>query len=163
MNRNHKWILAIIPLISFLAIESSYAQSFYKWTDDKGATHYTQTPPPKKATPKTVQKILVNTHTPQDSTNAIKSLNDQSTKNLKTTADEEAATDKAKLNTAAENERRNKNSTVCQQIKTNQALLQTGQRTHTMDINGNRSYLTEEQKAAQINQQATQLNNDCPQ
>lgn len=158
MNRNNKWILVAIPLISLIAIESTYAQSFYKWTDDKGATHYTQTPPPQKI----VKKVAVSTHIPEDSTNEIKSLNDQSNKSLKTTTDEETAAAKAKQNAAADVERRNKNSAACKQIKANQALLQTGQRIRTMDAKGERSYLTEDQKAAQISQQTAQIKNDCP-
>lgn len=162
MKRKTKWILVAIPLISIFTIESSNAQSFYKWTDEKGATHYTQTPPPQQNTKKTVQKVVISTHIPQDSANAIKNLNDQSQKNLKATADDEAAADKAKINSAADTERRNKNSEVCKQIKANQALLKSGQRIRMLDNTGNRSYLTEEQRAAQINQQTVQIKNDCP-
>lgn len=159
MNRNKKWILAVIPFAAVLITTTSYGQPYYKWVDDKGATHYTQTPPPQKA----AQKVTVSTHTPEDSANEIKNLNDQASKNLKATTEEEAAASKTKLNAAADTERRNKNSATCQHVKANQALLQTGQRIHTFDAKGERSYLTEEQKSAQIKQQATQIKNDCPQ
>ncbi len=159
MNRNSKWILAVIPFISFIAIESSHAQPFYKWTDEKGATHYTQTPPPQK----TAQKVAISTHVPQDSATEIKSLNDQASKSLKLSTDQEKAAEIAKNNATADADRRKKNGAACQQIKANLALLQSGQRLRTLDGNGERTYLTEDQKASQVKQQATQIKNDCPQ
>jgi hypothetical protein len=158
MKRNYKWILATITFISYFAIEAAYAQPFYKWVDDKGATHYTQTPPPQQA----VKKVSINTHIPQDSANEIKGLNDQSNKLLKATTDQEKAAEIEKKNTSADTERRNKNSVACKQIKSNLALLQSGQRLRTMDSKGERSYLTEDQKATQINQETAQIKNDCP-
>lgn len=154
---HHKWILAAIPLISVLAVGSSYAQSFYKWTDDQGATHYTQTSPPKK----TVKKVTISTHIPQDSADEIKKLDDQSNKNLKTTADEEAAA-KAKADAASDAERRKKNSAACQQLRNSQAQLQSGQRLRSVDANGQSTYLTEAQKSQKIIDQSIQMKNDCP-
>ena len=159
MQRNKKWILAVIPCVVILMTTNSYAQSFYKWTDEQGATHYTQTPPPEKF----IKKIAISTHVPEDSAKEIKSLKDQSSQNLKVADAGEKQADQDKVKAAAEAERRNKNSKLCEQLKNNQALLQTGQRIHTADAKGERSYLTEEQKAAQIKQQATQIKNDCPQ
>ncbi len=58
-NINHATTLPILLacLGSALLINSASAQTFYKWVDKAGSTHYTQTPPPgnlaKKA--KTVQ------------------------------------------------------------------------------------------------------------
>jgi len=158
MNRNHKWILAAIPLMALISIQVSHAQPFYKWVDEKGATHYTQTPPPQKA----VKKVAVTTLVPADSTTAIKNLEAQKSKNLEAVAADEKTVENNKVKAAADAARREKNSAACQQIKSNLALLQSGQRIRTMDVNGERSYLTEDQKAAQIRQQTTQIKNDCP-
>jgi glucan-binding YG repeat protein len=162
MNRNNKWILAAIPFISLLMIDASYAQAFYKWVDDKGATHYTQTPPPQKSAQKAVEKIAVSKRIPQDSAKEIKSLDEQAQKNLNATTEQEKAADTAKETAKAEAERRNRNSVACEQLKTNQAQLQSGQRLRSVDANGQRTYLTEDQKAAQMTQIAAQIKSDCP-
>lgn len=159
MKRNNNWILAAIPFFSLLAMNGSYAESFYKWTDDKGATHYTQTPPPQKA----VKKIAISRHAPQDSANEIKKLNEQSTANLKATATHEELAEQKRLKVAADAERRNKNSAICEQLKNSQAQLQSGQRLRTVDASGQRVYMTEDQKGAQLIQQSDQIKSECPQ
>ncbi len=159
MNRNHKWILAAIPLMGLLATQGSYAQSaFYKWVDEKGATHYTQTPPPQKV----VKKIVITTLAPADSEKEIKNLNSQLDKNLKAVAADEKTAEESKAKAAADAARRNKNSKACEQLKNSQATLQSGQRLRTSDAKGERSYMTEEQKTALMNQQAAQIQKDCP-
>ncbi|OTG67706.1 hypothetical protein B9T28_01875 [Acinetobacter silvestris] len=35
--------------IATLSSSQSFAKQYYKWTDSKGSTHYTNTPPPKNA------------------------------------------------------------------------------------------------------------------
>jgi len=158
MNLKRKWTLLAIPLLSALISQTSFAQNFYKWVDEKGATHYTQTPPPQQP----IKKVAVNPRLPADSANAIKNLNDQTKKDLKDTTNNEIAAEKTKQNATADIDRRNKNSAACDQIKANLALIQSGQRIRTLDANGERTYLTEEQKAAQIKEQTAQIKNNCP-
>lgn len=157
MHRNRKWIFAMLPLISLITLESSYSQPFYKWVDDKGVMQYTQTPPPH------VRKIAANAQPSQDSAYEIKNRNERSRKSLKISLDEEQAAENARKNSEAEAENRNKNSAVCQQLRLNLAQLKSGQRFRTLDGNGDRSFLSEEQKAAQIKQQTLQIQNYCPQ
>ena len=56
-NQLLKWSVLMAVLGSAVLINSASADTFYKWVDKSGSTHYTQTPPPrnlaKKA--KTVQ------------------------------------------------------------------------------------------------------------
>ncbi|HEY4714850.1 MAG TPA: DUF4124 domain-containing protein [Aquirhabdus sp.] len=159
MHRNRKWILATIPLISLIAIGSSYGQAFYKWVDGNGVTQYTQTPPPQRHV---VDNISASTQAPQGSAPDIKRRNDHSKKNPKKSFAEEQAAESARKNTEADADSRNKNAAVCQQLKLNLSQLKSGQRFRTMDINGDRSYLSEEQKEAQIKQQTAQIENYCP-
>jgi hypothetical protein len=35
-----------LALLSFVAASAAHAGEVYKWTDDKGVVHYTETPPP---------------------------------------------------------------------------------------------------------------------
>lgn len=159
MMRNQKWIFAVIPLLALFVAQASFAQSFYKWVDEKGATHYTQNPPPQKA----VKKVAVTTLTPADSAKDIKALAAQSDKSLKVAAADEKTAEENKAKAVADAARRNKNSKACEQLKNSQAALQSGQRLRTTDAKGERSYVTEEQKAALMKQQSVQIKSDCPQ
>lgn len=158
MHLNRKWIFAAIPLISLIAIESSYAQAFYKWTDEHGVMQYTQTPPPQRA----VKKVVESTQSSQDSAHDQKIRNDHAKKSLKMSSAEEQAAESAKKNVAAEADLRNKNGAACQQLKLNLSQLKSGQRFRTLDVNGTVNYLSEEQKAAQIKQQTAQIQYYCP-
>ncbi len=155
----NKWITPLIPTVVLLAsIGASYAQPFYKWTDEQGSTHYTQTPPPQKAT----KKLDINTRVPTDSATEIKKLSEQSLVNQKVVAADEKVSAKLKADSVADAERRQKNSAACVQLKAALTQLQSGQRLRTYGADGERVYLTEEQKASQIQQQTAQIQNDCP-
>ncbi len=158
MTHLNKWILTALSPMLLVVVQSSHASPFYKWVDEKGATHYTQTPPPQKE----AKKVDINTHLPADSTTAIKNLNTQSKANLKADAEADKAADKKKEDTAADAARRAKNTAACQQIKASVSQLQSGRRLYDTDAKGERSYLTEDQKAAQIQQANTQIQKDCP-
>lgn len=159
MRRNRKWILVTIPFISLIAIESSYGQAFYKWVDGNGVMQYTQTPPPPQHV---LNKVAASTPAQQDRMLEIKKRNEQSRKSQNLSTAEEQAAESARKNAEADADFRNRNRAECQQLKLNLAQLKSGQRFRTIDGNGDRSYLTEEQKAAQIKQQTAQIQNYCP-
>jgi len=158
MTHLNKWILTALSPILLVYLQSSHASPFYKWVDEKGSTHYTQTPPPQKE----VKTVDINTHIPADSASAIKNLNAQSKAGLKDDEAVEKATDKKKEDAAADAARRAKNSAECQQLKASVAQLQSGRRLYGTDAKGERSYLTEDQKATQMQQANTQIQKDCP-
>lgn len=49
IKQNHLSIMMSLVLLSSVAFTTHtlYAQSYYKWIDAQGSTHYTRTPPPK--------------------------------------------------------------------------------------------------------------------
>lgn len=51
IKQNHLLIMMSLVLLSSVAFTTNtlYAQSYYKWIDAQGSTHYTKTPPPKGA------------------------------------------------------------------------------------------------------------------
>ena len=49
MHRNIKSTLLTILPVLMIALQTSHAQPFFKWIDENGATHYTQTPPQQKS------------------------------------------------------------------------------------------------------------------
>jgi hypothetical protein len=158
MTFTDKWIFTTLALIPLALGQMSHATPFYKWVDEQGATHYTQTPPPQKQ----VRKIDINAHVPSDSASAIKNLNTQTKADLKADIANEKTADKAKIAAATDAARREKNAPQCKQLKTNRALLQSGRRLRESDAKGESSYLTEPQKATQIEQANTQLQKNCP-
>jgi hypothetical protein len=158
MTFTHKWILTTLALIPFAVGQMSHATPFYKWVDEQGATHYTQTPPPQKV----VKKVVVSAHIPADSANTIKNLNTLTKTDVKENDDAEKAADKAKSTATAEAERRAKNAPQCQQLRASLTQLQSGKRLHESDAKGERSYVTEAQKATQIQQANTQIQKECP-
>jgi len=147
-----KWILTTLAFIPFVIGQVSHATPYYKWVDEQGATHYTQT----------AKQVDINTQIPSDSATAIKNLNTQTKNDLKADDAAEKLADKAKADSAAEAARKNKNAPQCQQLRASLALLQTGRRVHENDANGERSYLTEDQKATQIQQTTDQIQKNCP-
>ncbi|GAC1369747.1 MAG: hypothetical protein NVS3B3_03750 [Aquirhabdus sp.] len=160
MYRDSKWILATIPLIYLITIESSYGQAFYKWIDGNGVMQYTQTPPPHQHD---VDKVVASTQPTQDHTNQLKKRNDPVKIAAKMSSADEQAAESARKNAEAEADTRKKNAAVCQQLRLNLTQLKSGQHFRTIDPNGDVRYLSEEQKAAQIKQQTAQIQNNCPQ
>jgi hypothetical protein len=158
MNYNNKWILTVLSLTLFSFGQMSHAAPFYKWVDEKGATHYTQTPPPQKS----AKKININTLAPSDSADASKNLSAITKSDLKDDSDLEQANDKAKIKASADAARRAKNAPQCQQLRASLAQLQSGRRLYGSDAKGERSYITDDQKASQIQQANTQIQKDCP-
>ena len=154
----HKWVLSALTLIPFAVGQMSHATPFYKWIDEQGATHYTQTPPPQKI----AKKVVVSAHIPSDSATAIKKLDTVTKTDLKEDAADEKAADKAKTTATAEAARRAKNAPQCQQLRASLTELQSGKRLRESDAKGERSYVTEAQKATKIQQANTQITKDCP-
>ena len=149
-------IFALLPL---LAIQTSHAEHFYKWVDEAGATHYTQTPPPQK---KATTTVKVSTKLPADSEAAAKNLTALSAENTKATSEAEKTAAKDQAAAAADAERRKANTAGCAQAQASVAQLQSGQRIRSQDANGERTYLTDEQKATRIQQEQTHIKQNCP-
>ena len=123
------------------------AQQFYKWKDEKGATHYTQTPPPARNSQTLSIKARATTAAPTTPPLATTATKPEATKDAATKAPAQA---KQKLSAEA-----------CQQIKSNLELLQSGRRLYQNDTGGERSYLTEAQKAVQIQTYSQNLAQGC--
>ena len=124
-----------------------HAQQFYKWKDAKGATHYTQTPPPARSSQTLSIKARAATATPPTPPVAATTAKAEPSKDAATKA---PAPPKQKLT-----------AETCQQIKNNLELLQSGRRLYQNDAGGERSYITEAQKATQIQTYSQNLAVGC--
>lgn len=129
------------------------SEAFYKWVDDKGVTHYSQSPPDESGKIKT-QTINVSTHTPRGADEAISNLEKQRAEKEKAKTESKEGVkktgEKTKVDTSkAPNEYKEK----CTQLKQNLALLtEKGGRVSVKDGKGDVHKLTEEEVAKQLDE-----------
>ncbi len=148
MSGYHRIIkLGLLLGLATASFNLAQAQQFYKWQDEKGATHYSQTPPPARYS---------------------KALSIKERPAAPTTAAVPAATDNAKP--AAPTAKPTKpaapavqklSAEACKDLKSNLDLLQSGRRLYQNDSGGERSYLTEAQKSAQIQTYTQNIAQGC--
>ena len=140
--------VALLLGLATAAVTSTQAQQFYKWKDEKGATHYTQTPPPARNSQVLSIKARAATATPSTAT-AVNTATTTPTSTSKL-ADKPVTPTAPKLSAQA-----------CKDLKSNLDLLQSGRRLYENDTGGERSYLTEAQKAVQIQASMQNIAQGC--
>lgn len=141
--------LTLSLLISATALMTTTvnAQQVYKWKDDKGALHYTQTPPPARYA-KSVN--IKERPAPVVNTAKTATLASNTTANVDSKATAPATKPAPKLSAES-----------CKAMQDNLALLQTGQRLYEKDAGGERAYMTEERRASQIQTYQQNIANGC--
>ena len=140
--------IGLLISITTLLATTIQAQQVYKWKDEKGRLHYTQTPPPARY----AQAVNIKERpTPVPATNGQKSAAAGTTAtntDNKATASKPAPAPKL-------------SASDCKAMQDNLALLQTGRRLYENDAGGERAYMTEERKAQQIQVYQQNLKNGC--
>ncbi|XID74249.1 DUF4124 domain-containing protein [Alkanindiges sp. WGS2144] len=138
-------MLLVLAAVSAGAVQ---AQPIYKWKDAKGATHYSQTPPPA--------------HQAQALNIKARATPPSPAPGAPTPTDNKSTTDPTTPNTASAKPAPQKLSPeACQQLKANLELLQSGRRLFESDAGGERAYLTEEQKDVRIQSYSQNLAQGC--
>jgi sugar lactone lactonase YvrE len=149
-NKNiHVAISMVFGVASLLLAANVHAQQVYKWQDEKGAIHYTQSPPNTK----NAVRMDIKTRTP---TAPAASTTTDSKASSATTTDQAATANKAAKNTPAKLKAED-----CAFLKTNLETLQSGRRLYESDDKGERAYLTEEQKAERIQVHTKNIKDGC--
>ena len=136
----------LISITSLLAT-TTQAQQVYKWKDEKGRLHYTQTPPPARY----AQAVNIKEGpAPAPAVNGQKAAAGTTATNTdnKATASKPAPAPKL-------------SASDCKAMQDNLALLQTGQRLYEKDAGGERAYMTEERRASQIQTYQQNIANGC--
>lgn len=154
-------------LIGFSALLSlPAAAEIYKWTDESGATHYTETPPPSSA--KSQGTVKVRTKLPDGAAEA-QAARDQAQSKAKSEKAEKD-TDKTKgkdkdkdTKTAAGPTSGNaeKNKEVCAQLRGNLETIGQHGRVRMKDDKGEVRFLTEEEKQGQADFTRKQIDLYC--
>ncbi len=140
-----------------LALALPAAADMYKWVDDKGVTHYSETPPPEGTKSK---KLDLPTATPsgdtrpetaQDWKNRELELRKQRLKKESAEAKEKEQSDK----TAADRKR------LCITAQNKLDILQGGGGIYHMNERGERVFLSDDERAAEISKWRVILKGSC--
>ena len=147
--------LITISFLSAFALNAGAGEDFYKWVDDKGVTHYSQSPP--ETTGKSaIQTINVRTRIPHDSAQAIADLEKKRAALLKSKEDGEKK--KGDDKTAATEKSLNKEK--CPQWKQDVEVLQKANVSEN-DGKGNVKVMSEEDKKKRLEQTLKYIKDNC--
>lgn len=150
---NNKLIkLSLFSVLMSMSSLNQAAESFYKWVDERGVTHYSQNPPEEtsKVKPETVN---VSTYVPRGADDAVKKSEQQRTEKidtLKTNKNgKEGVTktgDNAKKTDISKVKADYKEKCAAQQ-KNQEALTSRGDNVRITDANGEQRKMTSEELA----------------
>ena len=133
-----KRLLPALVILTVCPLQHSLAMA-YKWVDEDGNTHYTQTPPPGGTPSEAINRPLPKVDT-KAAQSEIKSLTERANK-LQAERDEKAEQRRQQL--AQEAER----ATLCQQARTSQASYERP-RVNEVMADGSRRAMGEEERQA---------------
>lgn len=139
--------IGLLISITTLLATTTQAQQVYKWKDEKGRLHYTQTPPPARY----AQAVNIKERpTSAPAVNGQKAAAGTTATNTDNKAPANASKPAPKLS-----------ASDCKAMQDNLALLQTGRRLYENDAGGERAYMTEERRAQQIQTYQQNIANGC--
>ena len=144
-NNMHNFRTLTLVTLLFGLSGLSLASTMYKWVDANGGVHYSQTPPKGKYTVinSQTQQIVASNQTSQaDATNSKPTATSQPT-------------------TQANNAPVRLSTSDCSTLGQTLATLQSGQRVYESDANGQRAYVTDDQRAQQIQQYQQEMSSAC--
>ncbi|GGC92865.1 DUF4124 domain-containing protein [Undibacterium terreum] len=148
--------LVFSVLMSFFVCASAFAQ--YVWVDEKGVKQYSDTPPPKSVPNNRILKSpgKASIEAPSQDNAAPAPDADQAPKPVTTASRNEdfmkRKAEQAEKDKKAEEEKRiaSQKKTNCERASSYQKSLESGVRIATTDSKGERSYLTDEQRAKEL-------------
>jgi len=145
---------ARILLASLLALALPAAAATYKWVDEKGVTHYSETPPPE-GTP--AKKIDIAPTPPSSGTAKPETADDWKTKELefrqRRLKKEHAEADADK----AADERKDR----CITARNRLDVLEGGRGLYHLNERGERVFMSEEERSAEVTKWREVLKSSC--
>ena len=159
MNANRLQQLFSITATCVLLSCATNALAQYIWLDEKGVKQYSDLPPPPSVPLKQILKTPGHKLPPTPVTNETNNDHsnvDPAVKAPPTLAEKNAASQKRKEEQAAKEKKAaeeakiaSDKATNCARARANQRTLDSGQRITQTDANGQRSYVSDEQRAQQ--------------
>ncbi len=144
---------ALAAFLGTLLLASPAMAQIYKWTDEKGVTHYSADPPPANAS--NASQVKVQTRLPSDSEAATQNLEKQRAESRKAAeAGGEKPTTPAKQPPEKYAER-------CKNLQENLKTMQEHARIKLTDEKGEVRMLTDEEKQAKLDDTQRQIKAFC--
>lgn len=148
--------LTTLALLGALLAAPAMAAQFYKWTDENGVTHYSETPPPDSV--KSSTAIKVPSRQPSGAETAAQNLQKQREAAIKAL---DEAGKKGATAPAAGKDNKEQYAERCKQLKANLAVMESSGRVSEKDDKGEKRILTEEEKAKRIEDTRRQIKAFC--
>lgn len=149
--------LTTLALLGALLAAPAMAAQFYKWTDENGVTHYSETPPPDSV--KSSTAIKVPSRQPSGAETAAQNLQKQREAAIK--ALDEAGKKGTAATPGAAKDNKEQYAERCKQLKANLAVMESSGRVSEKDDKGEKRILTEEEKAKRIEDTRRQIKAFC--
>lgn len=157
---------ALLATLFFVGA-TAFAQTPYVWIDERGVKQFSDQPPPPSVPQNRILKYSGKAMESQDVLPDVNSGTTKATKSAETLADKELAYKKRQEDLAARQKKADtdaKNAAAkadyCKRAQDYETLLESGQRVAQTDSSGNRSYLSDSDRAQQINDLNQKLK-DC--
>lgn len=147
-----KKTLTCLALACLVTAGPAFADKYFKWTDAKGVTHYSDAPPPPDAA--STGEVKVTTRLPSDSESAVERLEKQRAETLKNLNAPATAAVPAKVDKSQYAER-------CKQLRANLQTMQNSGRVKEQDEKGETRVLTEEEKKQRMDDAERQIKAFC--
>jgi hypothetical protein len=155
-NDNRAHLLVAAALMAF----ASLAQAQYMWIDEKGIKQFSDRAPPSSVPPKNILKVPRGVETavlvPTEAAVAAPAAPVAKPKSAPTVADRNAdynkrQKEKAALEEKEKTERESKAAQAerCESLRSNKRVIDSGERIGVQDKNGERGYMTEQQRAVE--------------
>lgn len=149
-------------LTAMLLTTGVSAAQFYKWTDEQGATHYSESPPPASAGK--ASEVKVRTKLPSGTREALesqqKAASENAEKGLAAGKKDEKSASTAK--TAAEDKKSPEQyAEKCKTLRSNQEAMQSHGRVKESGADGSVRVLTEEEKKQRMDEVQREIKAFC--
>lgn len=140
-----KKTIALASLLALaLGVPAAEAAKFYKWTDDKGVTHYTVEPPPAGAKS---SQVRIKTSSVTDAEEPAAAPAASGKKALPTPTAQPAKTAAANKEKDATTDKAGKYAEKCTKLRADLKTIEDFARIRTVDEKGEQRTLTDEEKS----------------
>jgi len=145
----NKPTLCLAMLIAFATAGALAQDAVYKWVDEDGNVHYSSTPPPADVEGELVDASQ-SRRTPSQRRDAERRSPQQGGSNAAPDAPD-AATAQDQQRAQAEEERiRRQRQEACRTARTNLQVMRNNSRVYELDANGQRGYISNEEREARM-------------
>lgn len=150
---------ALAAFLGTLLLASPAMAQIYKWTDEKGVTHYSADPPPANAS--NASQVKVQTRLPSDSEAATQNLEKQRAESRKAAEAGKSSKAEDKKSAVPAKQPPEQYAERCKSLRGNLKTIQENARIRLTDEKGETRMLSEEEKQAKLDDTQRQIKAFC--